>query len=432
VRPPAAPTAAPAAPAAAIPSVPIPPAAEDRGDLEAPGGRSFVRFDVARLDDALEKLSAMVVGRFHLARVVGALASTGVDVRELQAVVAEQGRQLRQLRGSILHARMIPVAEVLQRLPLLVRGLARTTGKRVRLEVEAGDAELDKSVADRISPAIVHLVRNAVDHAIEPPAERRRQGKPEEGRIRVTCTHRSSNQLELAIEDDGRGIDREAVARRAGAEVPAGEAALLELITRAGLTTLDRATATSGRGMGMDIVRRTVVDELGGELRLETSPRGTTFALRIPLSITIVEALAFVAAGQRFVAPVTGVEEILELDPAARLEVPGGGPGGIRLRLLERRGEVVPLAPLAAALGIGADGREATKALVVRRHGAPYAFQVDRMLGQQEVVVRPVTDPLVRIPGLSGTTDLGDGRPTLVLDLVALSGQLVSREGVRA
>jgi two-component system chemotaxis sensor kinase CheA len=431
-RPPPAPEAAPPAPpppAAPVGEAGVPAGPEGLDEVRGPGGRSFVRIDVARLDDALEKLSALVVGRFHLARVVGTLAATGADVRELQAVVAEQGRQLRRLRGSILLARMVPVSLALQRLPLLVRGLARATGKRVRLEMEAGDAELDKSVADRISPAIVHLVRNAVDHAIEPPEERRRQGKPEEGRIRVTCVQRSSNQLDLEIADDGRGIDRAEVARRAGVEPPAGNAALLELITRAGLSTLDRATATSGRGMGMDIVRRAVVDELGGELRLETSPRGTAFLLRIPLTITIVDALAFLAAGQRFVAPVTGVEEIVEVDPAAVRDVPGGPSGG-GLRLLARRGEVVPLAPLGRALGIGTDGRAATKALVVRRHGKPFAFQVERMLGQQEVVVRPVLDPLVRTPGVSGTTDLGDGRPTLVLDLPALTGHLAA--GARA
>ncbi|AUX41621.1 chemotaxis protein A [Sorangium cellulosum] len=397
---------------------------EEAADRE-PQLRGVVRVEVARLDDALDKLSALVVTRFRLARAAAGLRARGVDIRDLSEILREHDRQLRDLRGAIMRARMISVTELLERVPLVVRGLGRATGKQVRIEIDAGKAELDKAVAERIFPAIVHLLRNAVDHAIEPPAERRRLGKPEEGVVRVACFERSNNQLELSVSDDGRGIDREAVARRAGRPVPETDAALLDLVTAPGLSTLDQATKTSGRGLGMDIVRRIAVEQLGGELAVRTTRgAGTTFTLRIPLTITIVDAFSFLCGDQPFVTPVAGVEEVMEIDPARIVR----GPAPHRARgstgLLERRGEAVPLWNLGAVLEL--DASAASRALVVRRNGAPFAFGVHRVLGQQEVVVRPLEDPLVRVPGVSGSTDLGDGRPTLVLDLVGLSGKLTA------
>lgn len=381
-----------------------------------PQRRRYVRVDVSRLDDALEKLSSLVVTRHRLERALATLAERGTDVRELAFVVHDNRRQLRDLRAAIMSARLIPVSELLERVPLVVRGLARSTGKQVRLHVDSGRAELDKAVGERIFPAIVHLVRNAVDHGIETPEERRAAGKPEEGRVEISCFERGNNRLELVIRDDGRGIDRDAVARQAGVPVP-DDAALLDVLARPGFSTRSETTTTSGRGMGVDIIRRVAVSELGGELALHTQKgHGTTFVLRVPLSITIVDAFSFRCGEQTFVVPVSSVDELVDLATASITRPPGNG----GLRILERRGAAVPLVDLAAAMR-GTGGSEgAGKAIIVRRSGEAFAFAVDRMLGQQEVVVRPVEDPLVRVPGVSGTTDLGDGMPTLVLDLLAL------------
>lgn len=391
---------------------------EEPEELRRGGGT--LRVEVSRLDEALERLAALVVNRSRLTRAVAALTAAGAPTRELIAILQENGRQLRDMRAAIIRLRMVKVADVLERLPLLVRGLRRSTGKAVRLELEVGDAELDKAVADRLLPALVHLVRNAVDHALELPDERRAAGKPEEGLVRLACHGGASGLLELSVTDDGRGVDAAAVAARAGVPVPPTSDGLLELLCRPGFSTRDAATATSGRGMGMDIVRRITVDQLGGELRLETRPgQGTTFRLRVPLTITLLDAFIFECAGLRYAVAVGSVEELIDVD-AAKLVRPAGASGVV---LVERRGHAVPLMSLERLLERGsADGRSGTgaKALIVRQRGEPVAFSVDRLLGQQEIVLRPLEDPLVRVPGVAGATDLGDGQPTLVLDLAAL------------
>lgn len=418
-------SAAGSAPSSVSPLAAAAPAAALEGEAEAPepGARAgVVRVEVTRLDDAMERLSALVVTRARLARAAARLAEQGADVRELSTVLAEAGRELRDLRRALVRVRMVPMREVLERLPLLVRGLQRSTGKRVRLEMDAGHAELDKGVAERIFPAVVHLVRNAVDHGLEATEARRAAGKAEEGTITVACFERSASQLELTVADDGAGVDAAAVARRARAPVPQGEAALLDLLCRPGLSTRAAASTTSGRGMGMDIVRRVVVDELAGELALRSQPgQGTAFTLRVPLTISIVDAFSLLAGGQRYVVPVAAVEEILELDRARVVEGPSPRRGHT-VALVERRGEAVPVIDLSGALGAARDGAAGRQALLVRRGAEPVAFAVQRVVGQQEVVLRPLSDPLVRRTGVAAATDLGDGRPTLVLDLVALGG----------
>ena len=306
--------------------------------------------------------------------------------------------------------------------PLVVQGLRRSSGKRVRLELQGTGEELDKSIAERLFPALLHLVRNAVDHGIESPAERAAAGKNEEGYVRIACSTRNNRQLEIEVSDDGRGIERAEVARRARVEGgrAVSERDLLDLLCQPGLSTKGEVTTTSGRGMGMDIVRR-VVAELGGELSLGTTVgRGTRFTLRVPLTLTIVDAFVFGCAGQRFVVPVGTVEEIFELEPAVAKPAV----------LMQRRGEAMMLLDLARALGL--DGElPRTAAFVIRRNGEAVAFAVERVVGQQEAVVRPLLDPLVQAPGIAGTTDLGDGRATLVLDLGTLASGSISHSGGR-
>jgi two-component system chemotaxis sensor kinase CheA len=405
---------------AAAPALPVLPLADEELTPMSPIGRSFVRVELARLDDLQEQLSSLVVSRFRLERQIAKLAEAGVDVRGLREIADLQGRQLRDLRRGILRARMVRVAEVLEPLTLLVRSLAKPGIKEVKLEVDACDSGLDKAVADRLLPAMVHLVRNAVDHAIETVVEREQLGKPRAGRIRITCVE-SGNQLELAVSDDGRGIARDTIAARVGRPID-DDIALLDALTTPGFSTRSTATETSGRGLGMDIVKRITVRDLGGELSLATTVgSGTTFTLKVPLTIAIIDVFSFECGAQPFVVPVAAVEEIFELAETKRIQGPSSR-DRLPVTLCERRGRPVPVVALGTLLRLAHAQPTATKAMVVRRNGEPIAFAVDRMLGRHEVVVRPIEDALARVPGVAGATDLGDGRPTLLLDLVELGG----------
>jgi two-component system chemotaxis sensor kinase CheA len=262
-------------------------------------------------------------------------------------------------------------------------------------------------------------VRNAVDHAIESPDERIAAGKPRGGAVRVRCVELGGSQVAVSVEDDGRGIDREAVARRAGRAI-ADDRELLAVLATPGFSTRDVASRTSGRGLGMDIVKRIAVDVLGGELAVASERgAGTAFTLRVPVTISVVEVFSFECGPQAFVVPVSTVDEIFELAPGEAMQPPAARGARSPMRMIERRGHAVPLLSLGATLAID-NGAGARKAILTRRAGEPVAFAVDRMLGRHEVVVRPIDDPLVRVPGVTGATDLGTGTPTLVLDLGAL------------
>jgi two-component system chemotaxis sensor kinase CheA len=435
--------------AAAVSPAPLPNDVSARGpspegeafDLDvvkdwAPTDQSSVRVDIRRLDETLERLGELVVTRSKLARVAADMHAKGVDTRDLNAVLAENTRQLKRLRGAITKARMVPLAELFQRLPLVVRGLAKNSDKAVNLVVKVGLSEVDKAVADKIFPAVVHLIRNSFDHAVESKAERVRLGKPEVATISVISDDSSGTNLILTLSDDGRGIDREAVARKSGRPIAHSDDELLQQIALPGLSTADQVSTTSGRGMGMDIVQRTI-ETLGGRLSLKTEPgRGTVFTLNVPVSVTIVDVLSFVSGDQVFAVPLATVEEIIEVEPHQLSRTPATFANGVEVQLIQRRGLPIPLLSLTSLLYRQADThtedpaarlavRTNTRALVVNQlRGGAVAFGIDRLLGQQEVVVRPVQDTLVRVKGLAGATDLGDGRPTLVLDLSTMGTHL--------
>lgn len=411
------------------------PEAED--PLARASRRGVVRMHVAQLDVALEQVAALGTGHGRVRDEARSLAAAGLDVRGLQRGLDEQERQIRRMRATLLELRMVPLCEVLEPLPLIVRGLRNATGKEVRLSVDVGAVELDKAVAERLFPALVHVVRNAIDHGIEDPATRRARGKPEVGCLRVEAAAPSSSMLEISISDDGGGIDVERVAKRAGCAVPSSAAQLLDILTTPGFSTRDATTTTSGRGLGLDIVRQTV-EALGGTLELSHCPgQGTTLRIRAPLTIAVIAALAFVAGRERYLAPLNVVDAVVVVEPAAVVRPPHhgrhDGHGGAGASLLSLRGEVMPLLSLRELLGQPAAGDE-TKAMIVRRHGQPFAFAIERMLGCHDVLVRPLVDPLVTVRGVTGSADLGDGRPTLLLDLAALLAKpaRAAAEGVRA
>ncbi len=401
------------------PEIPAAVAAEPDEDAEPSLQRAVVRVELERLDELQDQLSAMIVSRYRLEHEIARLASTGLSVRALREIAEIQARQLRHLRKAILRARMVRMTEVLEPLSLIARSASRGGAIDVKLELGTGNSELDKAVADRLLPAIVHLVRNAVDHGIESTADREKVGKPPTGTVRVSARELPGSRIAVSIADDGRGIDRAAVAHRVGHAIP-DDHALLGVLTSPGFSTRDVATRTSGRGVGMDVVRR-IATELGGDLAIETIlGAGTTFTVTVPLTIALVDALAFVCGNQTFVAPIAGIEEILEL--AIDSVVPAAPNAKYATTLIARRGRAISVVSLGSVLALPPSTER--RVLLVRRGGELVGFSVDRTIGRFEVVVRPILDPLARAPGISGATDLGDGRPTLVLDLNELGTNL--------
>jgi two-component system chemotaxis sensor kinase CheA len=391
----------------------------------SPTDHSSIRVDIRRLDEALERVADLVVTRSKLSKVEANMTALGVDTKELKAVILENTRLLKRLRNAVTEARMVPLADLLQRLPLVVRGLTKDTDKKVNFSIQAGTAEIDKAVADKIFPAVVHLIRNAVDHAIESQSERRNAGKAETAQLSVVCDGSSGTSLTITITDDGRGIDREAVARKSGKKIAKNDEELLQQIATPGLSTMDNVTHTSGRGMGMEIVKRTI-ELLGGALSLSSEKsKGTQFVLRVPVSITIVDVLSFVAGGQTFVVPVAMIDEIIEIDQSSLVKSPVPGKKGPEPRLVLRRGEAIPLLGLESLLQLAPRADVSKKALIVNQNRGAIAFGVDRMLGQQEVVVRPLDNLFIQKAGVSGATDLGDGLPTIVLDLTTLGASIM-------
>jgi two-component system chemotaxis sensor kinase CheA len=395
-------------------------------DEWTPGEHSSIRVDVRRLDDALERLSELVVTRFKLARVVAKLTEEGVDTRELTSVISDHTRQLKRLRTAITESRMVPLTELLQRVPLVVRGLTKDSGKKINVIIQASSAEVDKAVADKIFPAIIHLVRNAVDHALETATERTKHNKDETGTLTIICDDSSGTSLILTIKDDGRGIDKDLVAKKAGKSQARTDEELLAQISLPGLSTRDNVTHTSGRGMGMDIVKKTI-ELLGGVFSLKTIiGEGTSFTLKVPVSVTIIDVFSFISNGQTFVAPIAMIEEIIEIDHAKIIKTPVPLNDDFQPNLIQHRGEAIPLFALDSILNKRKHvGLLPPKALIIQRGKGAIAFGVDKMLGQQEVVVRPLDDKLFRMPGMNGATDLGDGLPTLVLDLATLGAEMM-------
>jgi len=310
-------------------------------------------------------------------------------------------------------------------MPFVVRDLARDTGKRVQLDLVGQATEIDKFLIERMMDPVLHLVRNAISHAIEPSDQRAAAGKPPEGTIRLSATT-AGESVVLEITDDGSGIDVHAVAERArarGMSVPDGSIdarALLDIICAPGFSTRDEADRGSGRGVGMSVVRRTV-EELGGTLGVQTEAgRGTTFQITLPLTLAITDAIIAHVGDHTFAVPQSAVREVIEVDTTALRAIE-------RNELLTYRGGTLPIVRLAQLFSIPVQERPRFHALVVGVGLAAIGLLVDRIAGQREIVVKTITDPLIHVHGVSGATELGDGRLVLILDVSALSRTLRDR-----
>ena len=393
-----------------------------------------VRVDLTRLDELMRIMGDMVVHRARLEEVsnrVAALLPTN-EARALQEVNIAFGRELRNLRDGLMRVRLVPVGEIFQRLPFVVRDLAHETGKKIRLSATGQETEIDKYLVERLKDPLLHLVRNSVTHGIETSEERLRVGKPPEATISLRATTVGETVL-IEVSDDGRGVDAERVVARArGAGMVVADRPdandLLELISQPGFSTREAADRGAGRGVGMGAVQEAVRD-MGGELTMRTEPgQGTTFTLRLPLTLAVADALIIAAGGQRFAMPQSVVQEITTAaaDSVKSLE---------RNEIMSYRNGILPLIRLSTVFGLEAEPRREFPVLVLGTGLTAVGIVADRVIGQREIVVRGMNDPLLKVPAISGATELGDGRAVLILDtngLIHTARQKRERHGPAA
>jgi two-component system chemotaxis sensor kinase CheA len=317
-----------------------------------------------------------------------------------------------------MRVRLVPIGELLRRVPFVVRDLTRDTGRRIDLELRGQDTEIDKYLIERMMDPVLHLVRNAVSHGFEPAAERVALGKPADGRLTLAASS-AGDAVILEVADDGRGIDEASVVAQARArgmtlpDPPLDRALLLDVICAPGFSTREATDRASGRGVGMAVVK-TTIDELNGRLSLETAPgAGTRFTIELPLTLSITDALIAHVGDRTFAVPQSAVREVIELDPASLRRV-------ARHELAPFRGGSLPVMRLSDVFGVEPRPGRALHAFVVGGGRDAVGIAVDRVSGQREIVVRAMDDRLVKVDGVSGATDLGDGRAVLILDLPGL------------
>jgi two-component system chemotaxis sensor kinase CheA len=386
----------------------------------AAGGRSrHIRVDLRRLDTLMDLIGELVTARGRLNEL--AARQLGQDPA-MDDIAIQISRLSAELQSEIIQARMTPVWQVFDRFPRLVRDVARQLGKQVAFRVEGKEIELDRAILDELGDPLMHLLRNAVDHGIEPPAERKRHKKNAEGQI-VLAAVRERNTVAISISDDGRGIDRGKILQKAkrdgvvGAHVETlSDDQLLRVLARPGFSTADTVTAVSGRGVGIDVVM-TRLRALGGSIEIRTEPgKSTAFILRLPVTLAIVRALIAAVGHERYALPLTYVAETVEFGATAITTMEGRD-------AIVLRDRVVPLVDLRKLLGTngGAPPPPPRRPVIVLEMGERRAgIVVDGMLSQQEIVVKGFDAPQGMLPVFSGATIMGDGVPALILDAAGL------------
>ena len=365
-----------------------------------------------RLAAGHDELPEQVSLALHRLLAIGDQAQgAGAQLRELTEV---QLNRVSLVRDGAMGLAMVPLRRVVAAFPRLVREVAAATGKDVALEIEGDDVELDKQVLDGVADALKHLVINAVDHGCEPPADRVVAGKPAQATVRVTA-RTAGGHVVIEVSEDGRGIDEDVVRAKAAergllpADSTLSGSALLALLFTPEFSTAAKVTETSGRGVGLDVVK-TSVDELGGSIDVRSDVGGgTTFALTLPVTLGVMRCLIARLGTERFAIPVTSVVESIGLNDAGVTSLAG-------MPVITRHGQSLPLLDLGDALAVPGD-REPRAALIVRHGDRQVAWSVDRLEGETELVIKDLGSFIRRVPGVSGATIAGDGNVVCLLDL---------------
>ncbi|AFM01812.1 chemotaxis protein histidine kinase-like protein [Desulfitobacterium dehalogenans ATCC 51507] len=392
-----------------------------------------IRVDTVRMDNLINLVGEMVITRTRLVQIGQELKEQyrmDALVNNLNETTVYLGRLMSDLQESAMRLRMVPIGTVFSRFPRLVRDLARKTQKEMELVLRGEDTELDKTVVEVIGDPLMHLIRNSVDHGIETPEERRAAGKPEVGTITLDAYH-EGNHIAILISDDGKGLDlnkiyekalnRGLVSEREGLS----DRDIANLIFMPGFSTADKVTDISGRGVGMDVVKK-ALNNLGGMIDITTRQgQGTTFTIRLPLTLAIIQALLVEVGTEIYAVPLSSVLETLLVESKDIKNVGG-------LPMVQLRGNTLPLISLRDKFALPAPEAEAEEVfvVVVGLGDKALGLIVDGLRGQQEVVIKSLGDFLNNLPGIAGATILGDGKVTLILDIGSLIQDiLVARKG---
>jgi two-component system, chemotaxis family, sensor kinase CheA len=418
------------------PAVPAPVTVEDDEAHEsvAPGGlahaasENMLRVDAARIDTVMNLVGEMIIGKSMLQRAMAEFErrhSKDPLRGKLADALSFQSRVLGELQKSVMKIRMVPVEQLFRRFPRIVRDVARLRNKDVSLELAGQTTDLDKSILDALSDPMAHLVRNAADHGIETAAERETAGKSPHGTIRLNAYH-DGDQVVIEVSDDGHGLDRAKIVRRAiergilSAEeaIQLNEMEGLQLIFAPGLSTADEITEISGRGVGLDVVKSSL-EALKGSVELESVPgRGTTFRLLVPLTLASIRALLFRVNGRLYAVPLASVAEITRITEQGIHRVDNH-------EVFQLREQVLTLVRL-DRLGPHAVGERAKRlfVIVIGTGGRKFGLAVDSLMGEEELVIKALEDQLVTSPMVSGASILGDGTVVLILNVPAVVSHL--------
>ncbi len=405
-----------AAPAVANVKTDTPVAAAGTAPAANDTAESSIRVSVDKIDGLINLVGELVITQAMLKQVSGVLDP--VQCERLFAGLDLLERNTRDLQEAVIGVRMLPVDAVFRRFPRLVRDLSARLGKQVRLRTIGEGTELDKGLIERIADPLVHLVRNSIDHGLELPEARREAGKDETGTITLAASHQGGH-IVIEVSDDGRGLNRERILAKAlerGLNVPENpsDGQIWDLIFQPGFSTAEAVTDLSGRGVGMDVVRRNI-QALGGEVQLEsTAGAGTRVVIRLPLTLAILDGMAVSVGEETLILPLSYVLEALQPQGEDIRTLAGEG------RVLRVRGEYLPMVSLSEYYAYGERRTADSLVVVVEGDGQKLALEVDELIGQQQVVVKNIENNYRRIDGISGATILGDGRVALIVDIGGL------------
>lgn len=413
-------------PVAAVSAAPAMPAAKAAPRESASNDSGSVRVAIDKIDGLIDLVGELVITQSMLDTFREDFDPARLET--LQQGLAQLARHTRLLQESVMGIRMLPIASVFNRFPRMVRDLGQKLGKQVKLEMVGEQTELDKTVLEKIGDPLVHLVRNAIDHGLETPDRRRAAGKGDVGTLRLEASHRNGS-IVVEISDDGAGLNRDAIVAKALQRglIASGEGlsdeAVADLIFQPGFSTAAVTTDLSGRGVGMDVVRRNVVD-LGGGIGIRSvAGQGSVFTITLPLTLAIIDGLTAVVGGEHYIVPLASIVETVQLRGEQLRTVTGGG------ELFHFRDAWLPVQRLQEAFGCGGARRAIEQGLVivVEGDGTRVGLFVDELIGQQQAVVKSLEANYRRVAGISGATILADGSVALIVDVAGLSRQLGRR-----